>query len=243
MQTILQCLVVDDEPLAAKLISTYVERTPFLALVAEVYTPEDAIARINEGGIDLIFMDIHMPRLTGMQLAKLVPESVRIVFTTAYADYAVEGFRVHALDYLLKPVSYDEFLQAANRALEDREIRLASVSVETASQPQQDFLVVKSEYRLLRLPLDDIIYIEGLKDYVKINLASDNKPVLTLMSMKALEEAMPRNRFVRVHRSFIVNMNYVRVIERNAIILAGRCIPVSESYRRRFFSLLGMDSQ
>ena len=126
MQTILQCLVVDDEPLAAKLISTYVERTPFLALVAEVYTPEDAIARINEGGIDLIFMDIHMPRLTGMQLAKLVPASVRIVFTTAYADYAVEGFRVHALDYLLKPVSYDEFLQAANRALEDREIRQAS---------------------------------------------------------------------------------------------------------------------
>ena len=243
MQTILQCLVVDDEPLAAKLISTYVERTPFLALVAEVYTPEDAIARINEGGIDLIFMDIHMPRLTGMQLAKLVPASVRIVFTTAYADYAVEGFRVHALDYLLKPVSYDEFLQAANRALEDREIRQASAVADSSTQPQQEFLAVKSEFRLLRLAMDDIVYIEGLKDYVKINLASDNKPVLTLMSMKALEEALPRNRFVRVHRSFIVNMNCVRIIERNAIILAGRCIPVSESYRRRFFSLLGMDAQ
>lgn len=242
MQTILQCLVVDDEPLAAKLISTYVERTPFLALAAEVYTPEDAIARINSGGIDLIFMDIHMPRLSGMQLAKLIPDSVRIVFTTAYSDYAVEGFRVHALDYLLKPVSYDEFLEAANRALEDRETRQVSATVVQATTPQQDFLMVKSEYRLLRLAMNDIIYIEGLKDYVKINLASDSKPVLTLMSMKALEEALPDNRFVRVHRSFIVNMDCVRVIERNSIILAGRCIPVSESYRRRFFSLLGMDS-
>lgn len=242
MQTILQCLVVDDEPLAAKLISTYVERTPFLALAAEVYTPEDAIARINSGGIDLIFMDIHMPRLSGMQLAKLIPDSVRIVFTTAYSDYAVEGFRVHALDYLLKPVSYDEFLEAANRALEDRETRQVSATVVQATTPQQDFLMVKSEYRLLRLAMNDIVYIEGLKDYVKINLASDSKPVLTLMSMKALEEALPDNRFVRVHRSFIVNMDCVRVIERNSIILAGRCIPVSESYRRRFFSLLGMDS-
>jgi two component transcriptional regulator, lytTR family len=242
MQTILQCLVVDDEPLAAKLISTYVERTPFLALAAEVYTPEDAIARINSGGIDLIFMDIHMPRLSGMQLAKLIPDSVRIVFTTAYSDYAVEGFRVHALDYLLKPVSYDEFLEAANRALEDRETRQVSATAVQATTTQQDFLVVKSEYRLLRLAMNDIVYIEGLKDYVKINLASDSKPVLTLMSMKALEEALPENRFVRVHRSFIVNMDCVRVIERNSIILAGRCIPVSESYRRRFFSLLGMDS-
>lgn len=242
MQTVLQCLVVDDEPLAAKLISTYVERTPFLALAAEVYTPEDAIARINSGGIDLIFMDIHMPRLSGMQLAKLIPDSVRIVFTTAYSDYAVEGFRVHALDYLLKPVSYDEFLEAANRALEDRETRQVSASAVQATTPQQDFLMVKSEYRLLRLAMNDIVYIEGLKDYVKINLASDSKPVLTLMSMKALEEALPDNRFVRVHRSFIVNMDCVRVIERNSIILAGRCIPVSESYRRRFFSLLGMDS-
>lgn len=242
MQTILQCLVVDDEPLAAKLISTYVERTPFLALAAEVYTPEDAIARINSGGIDLIFMDIHMPRLSGMQLAKLIPDSVRIVFTTAYSDYAVEGFRVHALDYLLKPVSYDEFLEAANRALEDRETRQVSATVVQATTPQQDFLMVKSEYRLLRLAMNDIVYIEGLKDYVKINLTSDSKPVLTLMSMKALEEALPENRFVRVHRSFIVNMDCVRVIERNSIILAGRCIPVSESYRRRFFALLGMDS-
>lgn len=242
MQTVLQCLVVDDEPLAAKLISTYVERTPFLALAAEVYTPEDAIARINSGGIDLIFMDIHMPRLSGMQLAKLIPDSVRIVFTTAYSDYAVEGFRVHALDYLLKPVSYDEFLEAANRALEDRETRQVSASAVQATTPQQDFLMVKSEYRLLRLAMNDIVYIEGLKDYVKINLSSDSKPVLTLMSMKALEEALPDNRFVRVHRSFIVNMDCVRVIERNSIILAGRCIPVSESYRRRFFSLLGMDS-
>lgn len=242
MQTVLKCLVVDDEPLAAKLISTYVGRTPFLELSAEAHTPEDAIAAINNGGIDLIFMDIHMPRLTGMQLARLVPDSVRIVFTTAYADHAVEGFRVNALDYLLKPVSYDEFLQAANRALADAEMRQAANDSAAPQLPaRNDFLVVKSEYRLLRLPVKDIVYIEGLKDYVKINLATDPKPVLTLMSMKALEEALPASRFVRVHRSFIVNMDCMRVIERNSIILAGRCIPVSESYRRRFFSRLGSE--
>lgn len=242
MNRTLNCLVVDDEPLAARLISTYVERTPFLRLVAECHQPEDAITAINEGGIDLVYMDIHMPRLTGMQLARLVPESVRVVFTTAYADHAVEGFRVNALDYLLKPVSYEEFLESANRALADAGMRGAAAAPAEPAAPaaaESGFLTVKSEYRLVRIPHDDIVYIEGLKDYVKINLNNSPKPVLTLMSMKALEEALPPSRFVRVHRSFIVNMDSVRIIERNSIIMAGRCIPVSESYRRRFFSLLG----
>lgn len=235
MEKILRCLVVDDEPLAARLISTYVEQTPFLELAAELHSPEEVLEAVGNEDIDLIFLDIHMPRLSGMQLAKLLPAGAKIVFTTAYADYAVEGFRVNALDYLLKPVSYDEFLEAATRARQSAEPR--ENAVPAASQPE--FLTVKSEYRLVRIPADDIIYIEGLKDYVKIFTVSDSKPVLSLMSMKSLEENLPEPKFVRVHRSFIVNLDKVRIIERNSIILAGRCIPVSDSYRKRFFALLG----
>lgn len=232
----IRCLVVDDEPLAARLISTYVERTPFLSLVAEVHTPEAALEFINEGDIDLVFLDIHMPRLSGMQLARILPDSARVVFTTAYADHAVEGFRVNAIDYLLKPVSYEDFLEAAVRA---QKIFEATANVVAPVPPAADFLTVKSEYRLLRIPFDEIIYIEGLKDYVRINTGDGSKPVLTLMSMKSLEEALPASQFMRVHRSFIVNLDKVRLIERNSIILAGRCIPVGDSYRKRFFSYLG----
>ena len=237
---VLRCLVVDDEPLAAKLISTYVERTPFLELIAEVHSAEAALAEVNrtDSSVDLIFLDIHMPRLSGMQLARLMPRGVKVVFTTAYADHAVEGFRVNALDYLLKPVSYDEFLQAATRALSATEPYVAETAAVT---DKSRFILVKSEYRLLRIPVADIIYIEGLKDYVKIYLdgGPDSRPVMTLMSMKSLEESLPQPGFVRVHRSFIVNMDKVRVVERNNIILAGRCIPVSDSYRHRFFEVLG----
>ncbi len=241
-QSTLRCLVVDDEPLAAKLISTYVERTPFLTLVAEVHTPEEALLKATEADVDLIFLDIRMPRLSGMQLARLFPANIRVVFTTAYADHAVEGFRVNALDYLLKPVSYEEFLEAANRALRDYEQRLNAVASQQTQQlaPAAGFLMVKSEYRHVRLPMSDIVYVEGLKDYIKIYVESETqRPVLTLMSMKAIEDALPAPTFVRVHRSYIVNLDKVRVIERNSIIIAGRCIPISESYRQRFFSLLG----
>ncbi len=230
----LNCLVVDDEPLAAKLISTYIERTPFLTLKAEVHTAEEALAILNAGGVDLVFLDIHIPRLSGMELARLVPENVNIVFTTAYSDHAVEGFRVNALDYLLKPVSYEEFLEAATRALK----RVAPRPEPAQAEARKGFLLVKSEYRLVRIPFADIEYLEGLKDYVKIYLASDPKPILSLMSMKAVADELPEPSFMRVHRSFIVNLDKVRVIERNSIILGGRCIPVSDSYRPRFMEAL-----
>lgn len=240
---VLRCLVVDDEPLAAKLISTYVERTPFLELVAEVHSAEAALAELSrsDASVDLIFLDIHMPRLSGMQLARLVPLGVRVVFTTAYADHAVEGFRVNALDYLLKPVSYDEFLEAATRALSSAGPRPADTAAPAPAADSSKYILVKSEYRLLRIPVADIVYVEGLKDYVKIYIdgGPDTRPVMTLMSMKSLEESLPQPGFVRVHRSFIVNMDKVRLVERNNIILAGRCIPVSDSCRHRFFEVLG----
>lgn len=178
-----------------------------------------------------------MPGLSGLELARLVPDTARIIFTTAYADHALEGFRVHAFDYLLKPVSYDEFLQSTMRAYKEKSAPAEPSTL--ISTPGH--LLVKSEYRLLRLPLADIEFIEGLKDYVKIYIAGDDKPVLSLMSMKSLEESLGEQSFMRVHRSFIVNLDKVRIIERNCIIMRDRAIPVSESYRKRFASAIGID--
>ncbi len=233
----IKCLVVDDEPLAARLIGSYVERTPFLSLVATVNSAAEALAVMASDTVDLVFLDIRMPGLSGMDLARQLGNGPKIVFTTAYSDHAVEGFAVNALDYLLKPVSYEEFMRAAGRAL-------AAVSGRTEEKadphPAPGFITVKSEYRLVRIPVAEIDYIEGLKDYVKIVLADGSRPVLTLMSMKSLEEMLPEASFMRVHRSFIVNMDKVRVIERNCVVMGRQLIPVSESARKRFFSALGM---
>lgn len=224
----IECLVVDDEPLAASLISSYVERTPFLHLVGQTHSAESALEILSASQIDLIFLDIRMPGLSGMQLARLIPAHTRIVFTTAYSDHAVEGFRVNALDYLLKPVSYEEFLEAAKRAKNTLTLNAAPLRL-----PVKSHILVKSEYRLLRIELSNVLYIEGLKDYVKIYLADEHNPVLSLMSIKSLEEELPDS-FMRVHRSFIVNIERIKIIERNSIILGDRAIPVSESYKAQF---------
>lgn len=193
----LRCLVVDDEPLAVKLISGYVERTPFLVLEASARSAVDALSLLGERRFDLVFLDIQMPGLTGVEFAEMLPESTRVVFITAYTDFALDGFRVNALDYLLKPVSYDDFRRAASRALNfysERQARTSDI----------DFITVKSEYRLRRIPVSSIRYVEGLKDYVKIYVEGEVNPVLTLMSMKTLEQTLPSDSFMRVHRSFII---------------------------------------
>lgn len=233
----LRCVVVDDEPLASALIASYVRRTPFLELVAECNNAEEALDIIGHGGTDLLFLDIHMPHVNGLQLAERIPPHVRVIFTTAYADHAVEGFRLNAVHYLLKPISYEEFLGAATRALP------ASGQGENTVGEEPAYLTVKSEYRLVRIPLADIDYVEGLKDYVKIYSGGSQLPVLTLMSMKSLEEMLPSRIFMRVHRSFIVNLEKVRIIERNCINMNGTLIPVSESYRKRFASAIGMPQE
>ncbi len=232
----IKCLVVDDEPLAAALISSYVNNTPFLSLAGEAHSAEEALDRVGRGDIQLVFLDIRMPRLDGVQLARILPKDTLVVFTTAYSDHAVEGFRVNALDYLLKPVSYDEFIEAAMRARD----RLLP-ETRTVQQPQpvqkKTHLLVKSEYKLLRLEISRILYIEGLKDYVKIVMADEKEPVLSLMSIKRLEEELPDN-FMRIHRSFIVNIDKVRVVEKNCVNIRGQAIPISESYRSSFLQRL-----
>lgn len=231
----IRCLVVDDEPLASALIRSYVERTPFLTCVGEAHSADEAMGVIDGGDVEALFLDIRMPRLSGMELARMLPPGVRVVFTTAYADHAVEGFRVDASDYLLKPVSYDEFIEAAARLR--RELREA-VPVRAEGVPAARFITVKSGYKLRRIPVGDILFIEGLKDYVKIYVAGETQAVLSLMSVKSLEDGLPAESFMRVHRSFIVNLDRVRVVERNCIIMADRAIPVSDSYRHAFFERL-----
>ena len=223
----IRCCVIDDEPLAAQLISGYIDRTPFLENAGAFDSAQGAIKHVLEGKIDLIFLDINMPQLNGLEFARIIPPTTRVVFTTAYDNYAVEGFKVNAVDYLLKPVSYEEFKSAAIRAL--REV--------PAHKPEEpvtlrDFIIVKSEYKLVQIAVDDIIYVEGLKDYVKI--CTKDSSIMTLMNIKNLEQSLPPELFMRVHRSFIVNKNKIKVIERNRIVFGNVYIPISETYKQAF---------
>ncbi len=227
--TPVRCCVIDDEPLAVRLIASYVQRTPMLELCGTFNSASEAVRPIIDGKIDIVYLDIEMPQINGIEFAKIIPPSCRIIFTTAYDRYAVQGFRVNAVDYLLKPVSYEEFLEATNRA-----VKAIHGSAPAAQAPQREFLLVKSEYRLIQVRISDIMYIEGLKDYIKIFVSGQSKAILTLMSMKAIEQALPAGAFMRVHRSYIVNTSKISIIERNHIIIGEHVIPVSDSYRQSF---------
>ena len=226
----IRCCVIDDEPLALALIKDYVEKTPFLQLVNAFPSVSSAIKTIIEEDIDLVFLDIQMSELNGTEFARVVPPHCRVIFVTAFDKYALEAFRVNALDYLLKPVNYSEFMEAANKALrwfvmEERANAQGGV---------EDCIIVKSEYKLVQIPIDDILYIEGLKDYVKIYLEGAGGCIMSLMSMKTFESGLPSSRFMRVHRSFIVQMSKVRMIERNRIVFGKQYIPISDTYKNAF---------
>jgi two-component system LytT family response regulator len=231
----IKCLAVDDEPLALKQIGTYVKKTPFLELVALCNNAFDALGYIKAKQVDLLLADINMSDLSGMDLVKSLSERPFIIFTTAYSEYAMEGFKVDAIDYLLKPIGYKDFLKAANKVkyLFD----LKSVQSETVATAR-DHLFVKSEYRLIRIELSEIKYIESMHEYVRIHLIND-RPVMTLLSLKSIEEQLPPERFLRVHRSFIVNMDRIKVVERNRIIFDNNIyIPVSDQYKGRFLEFI-----
>lgn len=244
------CIVVDDEPLAAKLMESYVAKTPFLSLKGCVTGGAAAFAFLQENPVDLLFCDIQMPGLNGMELSRMLPERTRIIFTTAFSEYAVEGFRVRALDYLLKPISYGDFLSAALKAKEyfDRPMPGSAAGPtqpdNRTSEGDRDeqgkirSIFVKTEYKLQQIELDRITFIEGLKDYVKIHLDDGTPPVLSLMRLKSLEECLPSDRFVRVHKSFIVQAHRIEAIERGRIIIGNDRIPIGETYQRALFRAL-----
>ena len=233
---IIKCAIVDDEPLAVGLLASYVEKIPFLELCGKYNNATDALHGIGENPVDLLFLDIQMPELNGLELSRMLPENTRVVFTTAFNQYAVDSFRVNALDYLMKPISYADFLEASNKAMQW--FQLLQQSEQPATAPQADeeprSIFVKSEYKLLQIDLDDIRYIEGLKDYVKIYTEQSPHPILSLMNMKTVEQMLPASRFIRVHRSFIVQKSKIREIERNRIVFGEVYIPIGDSYKQAF---------
>jgi len=223
----LTCAIIDDEPLALNLLESYVNKTPFLTLKGKYSSAVQAMRDISEKTVDLLFLDIQMPELSGLEFSKMIDANTRIIFTTAFEQYAIEGYKVNALDYLLKPISYIDFLQAANKAVQWFDL---------LQKPKEEIesIFVKSDYKLVQIDLDKILYIEGLKDYIKIYTEDSARPILSLMSMKAMEELLPESRFMRVHRSYIVQKQKIRVIDRGRIIFGKAYIPISDSYKQAF---------
>lgn len=236
---IIKCLTLDDEPLALDKMSNYVRKTPFLELVGSCRSGFEAIDYLSKDKVDLIFADINMPDVNGLDFVRSLQDKPQIIFTTAFSEYAFEGFKVNALDYLLKPIGYSEFLKSANKARSYFENVAAP-----KSEPENeiDYLFVKSDYKIVRICLDDILYIEGMREYVRIHLAT-GKSIMPLISLRVLEEQLPSSKFMRVHRSYIVNLNKITTIDHSRILFDGKIyIPVSDQYKEFFQNFLSMHS-
>ncbi|MEP2026810.1 MAG: LytTR family DNA-binding domain-containing protein [Reichenbachiella sp.] len=227
----IRCIAIEDEPLALRQMEEYIKKTPFLELVQSFDNAVAAIPVLNNKSIDLIFTDINMPDLNGMEFVKSLHNPPKVIFTTAYEEYAIEGFKVEAMDYLLKPIGYADFLKSANKAKAWFENQTPEI-IETRSN--DNFLFIKSEYKVIRVNFSNIRYIEGMREYVRIHLIND-KPLMSLMSMKKIEEHLPKDQFMRVHRSFIVNLSEVSVVEKSRIIFDENIyIPISDQYKEDF---------
>lgn len=231
------CIAIDDEPLALQLVESYIKRTPFLNLIGTYGSAEEAMPTIQNEKIDVAFLDIQMPDFSGLQVSKMLSPETKVVFITAHDRFAIEGYKVNAVGYLLKPISYDEFLDVAMKV--QGMIQKDSTPVASSpSQPEQRTILVKSDYKMLQIPIKDIIYIEGLKDYVKIYIENEKDPIVSLLCMKSLETKLPENQFCRVHRSYIVHTSKCKVIEKGRIVIGNNTIPISDSYRASFFERL-----
>jgi len=227
----IKCIAIDDEPLALKQIGNYIKKTPSLELVALCNNAFDAFEFINSGQVSLIFVDISMPDLNGLDFVRSLTEKPFVIFTTAYSEYAIEGFKVNAVDYLLKPIGYSDFLKSVNKVITLKGLQSAQPETISTSGEQ---LFVKSDYKLMRINISDIKYIESMHEYVRIHLL-DEKPVMTLVSLKSVEEQLPKEKFMRVHRSYIVNLERIKVVERNRIVFDNNVyIPVSDQYKEKF---------
>lgn len=258
----IRCLAVDDEPLALDILANYIQKTPNLSLVATCTEPLEALSLIQQGKVDLLFLDIQMPTLTGIQFLRVMNGKCKTILTTAYSEYALEGYEYDVADYLLKPISFERFLKAVQKAVGQFSMGSLQSSVgggqssigslqssignensETLSSPtttqqqQLDFIFVKTEYKIQKINLSDILYLEGLKDYVSIYTTTER--ILTLQTMKKMEEMLPSNRFVRVHKSYIVSLEKIETIERQRIFIGKNIIPVGDSFQKDFMKLIG----
>ena len=227
----LKCAIIDDEPLALGLIESYVKKTDFLKLEGSYASAVEAMSQLTKHPVDLLFLDIQMPELSGMEFSRMLPPTTRIVFTTTFEQYASDGYGENTLNYLVKPISYTSFVEAARKALQWFELMHRQFD-------ERESIFVKSDYKLVQIELRNILYIEGLKDYIKIYEEGAAKPILSLMSMKSMEEQLPASRFMRVHRSYIVQKDKIRVIDRGRIVFGKTYIPVSDSYKQAFQDFL-----
>lgn len=223
----IKCLVVEDEPLALKLMSSYIEKIDFLSLEGAFTNPLDALSFLNSNTVDLVFLDIQMPELNGMQLAKVINANTSVVFTTAYPDYAVQGFEIQALDYLVKPISFERFVSSVNRLAEQPDIEK-----KTETEPIK-YLFVKTEYRLQKVLIDDICFFKGMGDYTAI--VTQDQKIMTLENMKSFEKKLPPELFIRTHRSYIIAKEKIDFIEKNRIKILDELIPIGQTYQEKFW--------
>ena len=235
---IIRCLAIDDEPLALQQIVAYINKVPFLELAAQCQSALEARQFLENDTVDAIFCDINMPDLNGMDFVKSLVSPPLIVFTTAYSEYAVDGFRVNAVDYLLKPFGLQDFQRAANR-LRDRLEKSSASDISLTSHlspltPEHDSIFLKTDYRIVKVSIPDIRYIEGMSEYLKVWIEGEQKPIITLLSMKKMEERLP-DYFMRIHRSYIVNLNKIQEVNKNRIIMdAQTYLPIGDMYKESF---------
>lgn len=230
METI-SCLIVDDEPMALALLKSYVKKTPFLELKCACETALEVLNFLKDNAtVDVIFSDIQMPDLNGMELAKMLPDNTNVVFTTAFDQYAIEGYKVNAIGYLLKPFSYPEFLEVANNIYNRHQ---KDKNLEPKNEIKE-YIFVKSEYKKIKILFKDILYIEGMKDYAKFHIKNEPKPILSLITLKKLESELPKNKFMRVHRSFIIALDKIEGIERSQVIINNQRIKIANQYKDIF---------
>ncbi|OJW17249.1 LytTR family DNA-binding domain-containing protein [Mucilaginibacter sp. 44-25] len=235
----IKCLVVDDEPLALNILEDYISKVPFLQLIKATTNPIEALTIVQEGGIDLVFLDVQMPELTGIQFLKIANGKAKVILTTAYPQYALEGYELDVVDYLLKPIAFERFYKSVQKA---QGIIQPAAKAQPVAEPQQqddfmsDFIFVKTEHKIQKVYLHDILFIEGLKDYISIFTPTER--IITLQNMKKMEDALPEKHFIRVHKSYIVSINKIDSIERSRIFIGDKIIPVGDTYREDFFKIV-----
>lgn len=237
----LNCIAVDDENLALDLLEDNIQKIPFLNLVKRCKNAFDAIETLQNNAIDLMFLDIQMPGITGVQFLQSLKNKPMVVFVTAYKQYALEGFELDVVDYLLKPIDFERFLKAVSKASELHSLKQKSLLEDAtgATAEKVSSIFVNADYSLVKIKIDEITYIEGLKDYVKIYTSTSSKPVVTRMTMKAIEEKLPSSAFFRVHKSFIISLDKIESIRNLKIKVGNAQIPISESYSESFFKMIG----
>lgn len=233
----IRCLAIDDEPLALELLEDNISKVPFLQLIAACDNAMEAMKVMQQEPIDLLFLDIQMPGLTGLQFIQSMPAPPMIILITAYEKYALEGYNLDVTDYLVKPVSLDRFVKACNKAKQLFDLRTQQKSAGITVMP--GYFFVNVDYSLVKITVSDIIYIEGLKDYIRIHLKSTQRPIVTRMPMKTIEEQLPASGFIRIHKSYIVSVSFITAIRKSSVFIDNLELPVSDSYRDAVSILTG----